>query len=101
MGIIDQAVDKMKAKLDESCEHGTIGSSERVLSVIAGSFILGYSVKKLLKKPLRAVSGVTLGSALIARGVSGKCPIVGAIQESEREEQEQKLTLIERRYFEK
>lgn len=99
MGIIDQAVDKMKTKLDDACEHGTIGSSERMLSVIAGGFILGYSVKKLLKKPLRAISGVTLGGALIARGLTGKCPVVGAIEGAE--EEERNLTLIERRYFEK
>lgn len=99
MGIIDQAVDKMKTKLDEACEHGTIGSSERMLSVIAGGFILGYSVKKLLKKPLRAISGVTLGSALIARGITGRCLIKGALENAE--EEKRNLTLIERRYFEK
>ncbi|HLT87104.1 MAG TPA: DUF2892 domain-containing protein [Sphingobacterium sp.] len=89
----------MKTKLDDACEHGAIGSSERMLSVIAGGFILGYSVKKLLKKPLSAVSGITLGGALIARGVTGKCPITGAIGNGE--EEEKNLTLIERRYFEK
>ncbi|MBD1425270.1 YgaP family membrane protein [Sphingobacterium arenae] len=99
MGIIDQAVDKMKTKLDDACEHGTIGRSERMLSVIAGGFILGYSLKKIIKKPLRALSGVTLGGALIVRGVTGKCPVVGAIDHAE--EEERNLTLIERRYFEK
>ncbi|TYR31304.1 DUF2892 domain-containing protein [Sphingobacterium phlebotomi] len=99
MGIVEQAVDKMKTKLDDACEHGAIGSSERMLSVIAGGFILGYSVKKLLKKPLRAISGVTLGGALIARGITGRCPVKGALENAE--EEERNLTLIERRYFEK
>lgn len=99
MGIVEQTVDKMKAKLDDACELGTLTGSERMLSVIAGGFILGYSVKKLLKRPLTALSGVTLGSALIARGVTGSCPIKGAMESSE--EEDRNLTLIERRYFEK
>ncbi len=99
MGIIEQAVDKMKVKLDDACEQGTITSSERMLSVIAGGFILGYSLKKVIKKPLTALSGVTLGGALIARGITGKCPVTGAIHQAE--EEERNLTLIERRYFEK
>lgn len=99
MGVIEQAVDQMKTKLDDVCEHGAIGSSERMLSVIAGGFILGYSVKKILKKPLRAISGVALGGALVARGITGKCPVKGAMENAE--EEDRNLTLIERRYFEK
>lgn len=100
MGIIDKTADNIKNKLADACEYGTIGSSERMLSVVAGGFILGYSVKKLFKKPLRGVSGVTLGSALVMRGLTGKCPIKGLIQQAEEEDQ-RNLTLIERRYFEK
>ncbi|PRD47063.1 YgaP-like transmembrane domain [Sphingobacterium haloxyli] len=100
MGIIEQAADKMKTKLDDVCEHGKIASSERMLSVIAGGFILGYGIKKILKNPLRAISGVTLGSALVMRGLTGKCPVKGAVEAAAGEE-ERNLALIERRYFEK
>lgn len=101
MGIVEQTVDKMKAKLDDACEMGTISGPERILSVIAGGFILGYSVKRLFKRPLAAISGVTVGTTLIARGVAGKCPVVGAMENAEEGEEERNLTLIERRYFEK
>lgn len=101
MGIVEQMVDKVKAKVVDACERGTITKSERMLSVIAGGFILGYSVKKLFKRPFAAISGVTLGSTLIARGVTGQCPVVGAIENVEEGEEERNLTLIERRYFEK
>lgn len=97
MGIIEQAVDTMRTKLDSVCEQGKIANSERMLSVIAGGFILGYSIKKLVKKPLSALSGVTLGGALIARGLTGKCPVSGAMDQAD----ERNLTLIERKYFDK
>lgn len=99
MGIIEQTADKMKAKLDDACELGNLSGSERILSVIAGGFILGYSIKKIFKRPLTAISGVTLGSGLIARGVKGNCPVKGALEHAD--EEDRNLTLIERRYFEK
>jgi len=102
MGMLEQGIDNLKAKLEDVCEYGTVGGSERILSVIAGGFILGYSIKKLFKRPMTALSGMTLGSALVMRGVTGRCPVKGAIEkEQEREEEDRNLTLIERRYFEK
>ena len=98
--MINQVVDKMKEKLDTACEKGRISGSERLLSVVAGSFIFGYSAKKIFKRPLTALSGLTLGGALLMRGVTGKCPVKGMIEQAE-EEKERNLTLIERRYFEK
>ena len=64
-GIVNYAFDKLKSTLDENCEGNNISKSERVLSVVAGGFILGMGLKSLLKRPMTAISGVTLGGALI------------------------------------
>lgn len=101
MGMLEQSINEIKAKLGDTCDLRNVEGSERVLSVIAGGFILGYSIKKLFKRPLVALSGVTLGGALIARGVTGKCPVAGTGDGVEGEEDDRNLTLIERRYFEK
>ncbi|MFD1770173.1 YgaP family membrane protein [Sphingobacterium suaedae] len=96
MGIIELAVEKVKDKIDEACEQGEISNSERLLSVIAGGFILGFSAKRLVRHPLGALSGLTLGGALVARGITGKCPVKGAL---EAEKVEDDVTVIEHRYF--
>ena len=97
--MIERVLNKWKAKLEAACDKGHISNSERVLSVIAGGFIVCYSAKRLLRSPLTAVSGVTMGGALLLRGLSGKCPLKGLTEQAEQAE-EAKLTLIERRYFE-
>ncbi|MCT1531419.1 DUF2892 domain-containing protein [Sphingobacterium daejeonense] len=93
-GILNFAIDKVKTKLDESCELGNVGTSERILSVIAGGFILGMGARKLFKNPITAFSGITLGGALIFRGVTGSCPVKEAIEGKQPE-----ATVIEHRYF--
>ncbi|WP_241462455.1 YgaP-like transmembrane domain [Sphingobacterium deserti] len=98
MGILDLTIDKVKEKIDEACEHGQISNSERVLSVVAGGFILGCAVKRVLKKPLTAVSCLTLGAALVTRGITGKCAVKGALDASG-ESDEKDVTIIEHRHF--
>lgn len=93
-GIVNYAFDKLKTKLDASCHEGNVGASERILSVIAGGFILGMGLKSIVKRPMRAFSGVTLGGALIYRGVTGYCPVKESIEPKEPE-----ATVIEHRYF--
>ncbi|HIY76291.1 MAG TPA: DUF2892 domain-containing protein [Candidatus Sphingobacterium stercorigallinarum] len=93
-GVLNYAFDKVKRKMDESCAHGNVSSSERVLSVIAGGFILGVGVKNLFSRPLTAFSGITLGGALVYRGITGSCPVKAAV-----EGDKQEATVIEHRYF--
>ncbi len=93
-GILNYALNKVKSKLDESCDYGNVGTSERILSVIAGGFILGMGAKKLLSSPFTALSGITLGGALIVRGVTGSCPIKEAVEGKQPE-----ATVVEHRYF--
>ena len=95
MSILNLAIDKLKERLDDACEHGEIGNSERALSVVAGGFIVGFSVKRLLHSPLTAISGLTLGGALVVRGLTGKCAVKGALNEANAED----VTVIEHRYF--
>jgi len=89
------ALDKIKSKIEEDCIEENIGTSERVLSVIAGGFILGLGVKKLLKSPLTGFSGVTLGGALIYRGVTGHCEVKTVLEDKDIK----KVEVIEHRYF--
>lgn len=93
-GIMNYAFDKVKRKMDESCKHGNVGSSERILSVIAGGFILGIGMRNLFSRPLTAFSGITLGGALVYRGVTGSCPVKAAV-----EGDQPGTTVIEHRYF--
>ncbi|WP_437919638.1 YgaP family membrane protein [Sphingobacterium sp. LRF_L2] len=95
MGIVELGLNKLKHKLDEVCEHGEIGSSERILSVVAGGFIVAFSIKRALKSPLKSFSGLALGTALVARGVTGKCPVKGALEK----EPEETITVVEHKYF--
>lgn len=95
--IIDYALNKIKTKVDESCVDGNVGTSERILSVIAGGLILGIGTKRLLKNPLTAISGITLGGALVYRGVTGHCTIKAAVDNLANEKDE--VTVIEHRYF--
>jgi len=95
MSILEIAVDKIKERITEACEHGEIEGTERVLSVVAGGYILGSSAKRLLKSPLMALSGIIAGGGLIARGVTGKCPFKGILNSTD----ENEVTVIEHRYF--
>ncbi len=96
MAIIDNVVERIKDRIEQACDNGRIPDSERLLSVIAGGFIVAYSVKSVLKNPLTAVSGLTLGGALLVRGVTGKCVVKGAVTPNE---EEVSHTVVEHRYF--
>lgn len=98
MSILDLVINKVKERIDEACEHGEIPQSERVLSVVAGGFIVGFSAKRILKSPLTAISGLTLGSALVVRGVTGKCAVKGTV-EAKKHVNEEDVTIVEHRYF--
>ncbi|TCV19980.1 DUF2892 family protein [Sphingobacterium alimentarium] len=95
--LINYAIDKVKRKLDNDCVDGNVGTSERILSVIAGGLILSIGVKQILKNPFTAISGVGLGGALVYRGITGKCTIKAAVEQLTNEREE--VTVIEHKYF--
>ncbi|WP_447767731.1 YgaP family membrane protein [Sphingobacterium faecium] len=92
--LVDKVISKVKSKVDENCENGKIETSERILSVVAGGFIVGAGVRFLIKHPLTALSGLSLGGALVYRGVTGKCAVKKAI-----EDDAERVEVIEHRYF--
>ena len=63
---------------DEQIESGAernVGESERWLSVITGSAVAAYGLKR------RSIPGMVLaaiGGALVWRGTTGRCPVYGA-----------------------
>ena len=65
--ILNLALEKVKDKLDTGCVDGNVGNSERVLSVVAGGFILGIGIRNIFKSPLTGFSTLTLGGALVWR----------------------------------
>lgn len=95
--LINYAIDKIQKKVDQDCVDGNIGTSERILSVVAGGLILSIGVRHLLKNPITSISGVGLGGALVYRGITGKCTIKTVVDQMAKEKDE--VTIIEHRYF--
>lgn len=95
MSILNKTLGTIKEKIDANCHDANIGSSERVLSVIAGGFILGVGVKNLFRSPFTAFSGIALGGTLVYRGITGHCNVKSVLESDEQPE----ATVIEHRYF--
>lgn len=95
--ILNYALDKIKAKIDDDCIDGNVRTSERILSVVAGGLILSIGIKQLVKHPMAALTGAILSSALVYRGITGRCTIKAAIEKMSNQENE--ITVIEHRYF--
>lgn len=95
MNIVNILSERLKRRFDKACEEGKIAGSERVLSVIAGSFIIGYSGKRILVNPVAFIPTVVLGAGLVMRGLTGRCAVKGAVEP----EQEKVFMVIEHRHF--
>lgn len=95
--IVNYGVNALHKRMDKKCVNGKIGTSERMLSVVAGAFILGFGIKYLIRKPLSAFSGLSLGGALVYRGVTGRCAIKASIEKKDAKEEE--IEVFERHYF--
>jgi len=63
--------------LKPTFETGTINVSnfERAASAAIGGFLIFNSFQKIFRSPLRSISRIAAGSALLYRGLSGYCPI--------------------------
>lgn len=93
--IVNKALETIKENVGSSCGTVNVGVSERVLSVVAGGFILGVGIKNLFRSPISGFSGVALGGGLIFRGVTGHCKLKSVLEE----ESEADATVVEHRYF--
>ncbi len=96
MAILDSILTTLKSRLDQACENGEIACSERIVSVLAGGLLLGTSIRKLTHSPGAALTGLGLGGALLARGVTGRCVVKGLLTEAEEPDN---ITIIEHRHF--
>lgn len=52
-----------------------IDQGERILSLLAGSFLLYKSLKKIGRHPFLGIQGAAAGGLMIYRGATGVCPI--------------------------
>ena len=95
--LLNYLLEKIKHKVDANCVDGNVGASERIISVVAGGLLLGIGAKKVIRHPMTAFTGITLGGALLYRGITGRCTIKSAIDNMTKEEE--KVTVIEHRYF--
>lgn len=96
MAILDKIVTNINDKLDQACDKGEIGCSERIVSILAAGLVLGISIKRITRNPIAALTGLGLGGSLLARGISGRCVVKGVLAEAEEPEQ---ITIIEHRHF--
>jgi uncharacterized membrane protein len=75
----DRAVDRERNRRDNGrATRGVavnVGRTERIVSALAGAALIGFSIRR---KTLRGVL-LPLGGGLIARGVTGRCPVNKAL----------------------
>ncbi len=59
----------------KSSGQENIDQSERIFSIVAGSYLLYKSLKNITKHPILAAHGVASSGLLLYRGATGICPI--------------------------
>lgn len=52
-----------------------IDQGERIISILAGSWLLYKSLKKIPKHPFLGLQGVAAGGLMLYRGATGVCPV--------------------------
>lgn len=75
MAILNILVSSIKDNLGDYCENGEVKGFERVLSIGAGAALAIYGIKRVRKSPITAISQLSLGGALLWRGISGRCKV--------------------------
>jgi uncharacterized membrane protein len=73
---ITEEIKRRRQYLHFKKEQGTnIEKKERLVSVIAGLYLLKKGIAGISRHPILGIQSVTLGSFLIYRGASGNCPV--------------------------
>jgi len=72
-----------------------ISSSERVISIASGTFILFNGLSNIFNSPKTSFIKVAAGGALLMRGAMGYCPLKDSIDNPS--EPHEKITIIEHR----
>ncbi len=71
--ITDKANDLLKGTFADPKGHVNVNTTERVLSVAAGTVLLVKGLKNLFSRPFAGLQGAALGGALLYRGATGYC----------------------------
>lgn len=74
-----EILEDVKYRLQEANENRNIASSERLLSVAAGAFVLYTGITRMFRTPLSSLAEVAVGGALILRGATGYCPVKDSV----------------------
>ena len=70
-----------KTGLKES-PHPNLSTTERALSIAAGSYFAIKGIKNIFSHPIIAATTLALGYGFISRGTTGYCPIAEDIEKS-------------------
>jgi uncharacterized membrane protein len=70
-----KVIDQLKEFTQKYEGKVNIDQGERIISLLAGSWLLYKSLKKAAKHPVLSVQGAAAGGLLLYRGVTGVCPI--------------------------
>lgn len=52
-----------------------VSNFERIATTAIGAFLVFHSLRRIRKNPLRSISRIAAGGAMLYRGVSGHCPV--------------------------
>lgn len=72
---VDKILDSVVDVIVQSNDNANISTSERIVSIATGSFIIWKGMKDIFSKPSNFVWEVALGSALLYRGATGYCKV--------------------------
>lgn len=92
------SISELRNTLEETLlqpnENANVEKSERVVSILTGTFILWRGLTNIFSHPVIALGEVAIGGSLLHRGVTGYCP-VKAVAEQECNQEPQTILITE------
>lgn len=73
--LTDTLVDNLKELSFKPTGKENIDQGERLISALAGSYLLYKSLKNITKHPFLGLHGMAAGGLLLYRGATGVCPV--------------------------
>lgn len=71
--------ESLKGSFIEPGNMENVNTTERILSIAAGSFILYKGIKQIFKHPFIGLQEAAVGGVLLYRGATGFCPVYNKI----------------------
>ena len=65
----------LRGSIIEPGDHENVNTTERFISIAAGTFIMYKGISQLLRHPFIGLQEAALGSILLYRGATGFCPV--------------------------